>query len=345
MKILGIETSCDDTSIAVYDDNFGLLFCCTKSQSKIHSKYGGVVPEIASRLHFKNVFFLLNKLIKNKKIVKEEINAISYTVGPGLPGSLLVGATVANSLSYLWKIPIIFVNHMEAHLFSYMLDFKYFIKPKFPFLSLLVSGGHTQIVLAKSFGKYTILGNCLDDSAGEVIDKISNMIGIKYPGGKKMSKLAKHGKSGVFSFPRPMINSNDLNFSFSGLKTHVTKVVLNSNIKNYQVKCNIARELQNSIVSVLVKKCFKALKIMQLNKLVVSGGVSANIFLRKRIIDMSKKIKNCSVYFTKKNFCTDNGAMVAYLGMLYFKHNFYSSSKIFFSPKLSIVKNIYFDKC
>ncbi|WP_343154820.1 tRNA (adenosine(37)-N6)-threonylcarbamoyltransferase complex transferase subunit TsaD [Buchnera aphidicola (Pseudoregma panicola)] len=343
MKILGIETSCDDTSISVYDDKVGVVFCFTISQSDVHAKYGGVVPEIASRLHLKNIFILLNKLIKNKKISKKNINAISYTIGPGLPGSLLVGATVANSLSYLWEIPVIFVNHMESHLFSYMLNKKYFDFPKFPMLSLLVSGGHTQIILAKSLGKYKILGNCLDDPAGEVIDKISNMLGIKYPGGKKLSELAKFGKSNIFNFPKPMLYSNNFNFSFSGLKTHVSRIILNHDyVPNDMFKFNIAKELENTIAEILVKKSFDALKFTNLRTLVVSGGVSANETLRKKIINMSKKIKNCFVHFTDKKFCTDNAAMVAYLGMLYFKNNMYSSPKIFFSPKLSISNNIYF---
>ncbi|BGI51285.1 MAG: tRNA (adenosine(37)-N6)-threonylcarbamoyltransferase complex transferase subunit TsaD [Buchnera aphidicola (Ceratovacuna japonica)] len=343
MKILGIETSCDDTSIAIYDDKIGLINCITKSQSKIHAKYGGVVPEIAARLHLKNIFFLFNKLINNKIILKKNINAISYTAGPGLSGSLLVGASVANSLSYLWKIPIIFINHMEAHMFSYMLNKHSFDVPKFPLLSLLVSGGHTQIVLAKSLGKYKILGDCLDDPAGEVIDKISNMLGIKYPGGRELSKLAKFGRSGVFNFPRPMLYSKNLNFSFSGLKTYVKRIILNNstNIDN-KFKYNIAKELEKTIVDILVKKSFNALKITKITRLVVSGGVSANEFLRKEMKRMSKKTKNCSLYFTNKRFCTDNGAMVAYLGMLYFKYGMYSSPKIFFSPKLSISNNFYF---
>ncbi|WP_343184075.1 tRNA (adenosine(37)-N6)-threonylcarbamoyltransferase complex transferase subunit TsaD [Buchnera aphidicola (Ceratovacuna keduensis)] len=343
MKILGIETSCDDTSIALYDDKIGLIFCFTISQSNIHSKYGGVVPEIAARLHLKNIFILLNKLIKNKKISKKNVNAISCTIGPGLSGSLLVGTSVANSLSYLWKVPIIFVNHMESHLFSYMLNKKYFDVPKFPILSLLVSGGHTQIVLARSLGKYEILGDCLDDPAGEVIDKIANMLGIKYPGGRKLSELAKFGKSNIFNFPKPMLYSNNFNFSFSGLKTHVSRIILNNNyIIDDMFKFNIAKELEKTIVEILVKKSFNALKFTKLKTLVVSGGVSANNTLRKNIRNMSKKIKNCFVHFTNNKFCTDNAAMVAYLGMLYFKNGMYSSPKIFFFPKLSISNNIYF---
>ncbi|WP_343189127.1 tRNA (adenosine(37)-N6)-threonylcarbamoyltransferase complex transferase subunit TsaD [Buchnera aphidicola (Chaitoregma tattakana)] len=341
MQILGIETSCDDTSVAIYDDHTGLVCCLTKSQSKIHSQYGGVVPEIAARLHLKNIFFLLKSLFKNSNVYKKDICAVAYTVGPGLSGSLLVGASVANSLAYLWKIPVVFVNHMEAHLFSYMLNKKCFDKPKFPLLSLLVSGGHTQIVVSKSLGKYHVLGNCLDDSAGEVIDKVANMLGLQYPGGAKLSKLASLGKLGAFKFPRPMINSNDFNFSFSGLKTHVSRIILKNNINSLETRANVARELENSIVSVLVDKCFKAMKFTKLSNLVISGGVSANHLLRKTFRNMSKNIVNCKIFFTNRTFCTDNAAMIAYLGMLYFKNGFFSSSKIFFSSKLSISNNIY----
>ncbi|WP_343188256.1 tRNA (adenosine(37)-N6)-threonylcarbamoyltransferase complex transferase subunit TsaD [Buchnera aphidicola (Ceratoglyphina bambusae)] len=340
MQILGIETSCDDTSIAIYDEYCGLIFCNTINQSNVHSVYGGVVPEIAARLHLKNIFLILDDLLNKQKILKKNIKAIAYTIGPGLSGSLLVGATVANSLAYYWNIPIIFINHMEAHLFSYMLKEKKFLFPSFPLLALLVSGGHTQIVMAKSLGKYFILGDCLDDSAGEVIDKIAKMLGLSYPGGEELSILAKSGKSGVFSFPKPMIYGNNFNFSFSGLKTHVSRVIT-KNCMNYQNKANVARELEETIINILVIKCFKALKFTGIKKLVVSGGVSANVLLRNRIRNMSKKINNCIVYYTDKRFCTDNGAMIAYLGMLYFKNNFYSNHKIFFSPKLSICKNVY----
>ncbi|NIH41224.1 MAG: tRNA (adenosine(37)-N6)-threonylcarbamoyltransferase complex transferase subunit TsaD [Buchnera aphidicola (Periphyllus aceris)] len=336
MKILGIETSCDDTGIALYDSTYGLIFNEKLSQSYIHNKYGGIVPEIASREHVVNLFTIINKILKKKNFFLKDITAIAYTEGPGLVGSLLVGATFGISLAYSLNIPAIPINHMEAHLLSIMMEEKKC--PIFPFLTLLVSGKHTQLIYSKRIGNYFLLGETLDDSAGEAFDKISRKLKLKYPGGPEISKFSKFGIFNKYFFPRPMIHQNNLNFSFSGLKTSVINFINKFSYLSFQNKADISNAFEHAVIDVLVYKCEKAIQEKFLNRLVVAGGVSANILLRKKLKKMLLKY-NGKVYFSKPEFCTDNGAMVAYTGMLKFKLNrFKSDLNINVYPKLSICK-------
>lgn len=332
MKVLGIETSCDDTGIAIYDVSKGLLINELHSQKKIHANYGGIIPELASREHTRKIIFLLDKIFKKKNIMKE-IDLIAYTAGPGLVGSLLVGATFACSLGFSLNIPVLPVNHMEAHLLSPMLEYK---SIEFPFIALLVSGKHTQIIAAYKLGKYEILGNSLDDAAGEAFDKISKMLGLKYPNGRELSNLAAKGIKNYFYFPRPMIHHSSLNFSFSGLKTFTSKVIKN-NILNIQQKANIARAFEDAVIDVLLIKTKKALYKKGWKRLVIAGGVSANSLLRKKSKDMMKKFFNGKVFYPQLKFCTDNGAMIAYLGSLRYKEaSIISPLEILVKPKWPI---------
>ncbi|MCW5197380.1 tRNA (adenosine(37)-N6)-threonylcarbamoyltransferase complex transferase subunit TsaD [Buchnera aphidicola] len=316
MRILGIETSCDETGIAVYDDYYGLMINKVFSQVDIHNKFGGIIPEIASREHLSNIFSLVKNIFKKKNDIKN-INAIAYTAGPGLVGSLLVGATFSSSLAYSLNIPTIIINHMEAHLLSVMMENRC---PIFPFLTLLVSGKHTEIIYAHSFGKYSLLGKSIDDAAGEAFDKISKNLNLNYPGGPEISKISKFGVLNKYVFPKPMIQQKNLNFSFSGLKTSVINFINKKKNLNFQFKADVAKAFEQSITDVLVSKCETAIKIKNINRLVVSGGVSANKELRRKLQNMIKKYQG-EVFFSRPEFCTDNGAMIAYTGMLKFKLN------------------------
>lgn len=333
MKILGIETSCDDTSVAIYDKKKGIIINKVKNQNIYHKNYGGIVPELAARYHMKNITPLIKMVLRKTKISLNKIDGIAYTAGPGFVGSLLIGATISHSLAYSLNIPVIPVNHMEGHLLSIMLEKNH---PNFPFISLLVSGGHTQIIQAYNLGKYKILGNSIDDAAGEALDKIAKLLGIKYPGGVNLEKLAKKGKEKNFFFPKPMINNKNMNFSFSGLKTFAKNIINKYHI-NYQTKCDIALAFENSIAEILTRKCFVALKNTGYKKLVVAGGVSANLNIRNQLNNMIKKIKG-KVFYSRPEFCTDNAAMIAYVGMMRFKKNFFSknSFSIKVYPKWSL---------
>lgn len=328
MKILGIETSCDDTGLAVYDNIQGLLINELYNQKKIHSNYGGVVPELASRAHAKKIIFLIDKIFKKININKD-IDLIAYTAGPGLVGSLLVGATFACSLGFSLNIPVLPVNHMEAHLLSPMLQSK---SIKFPFIGLLVSGKHTQIIAAYKLGKYEILGTSLDDAAGEAFDKISKLLGLKYPNGQELSNLALKGVKTDLYFPRPMKNHSSLNFSFSGLKTFASNIIKNSFL-NLQQKANIAKAFEEAVIDILLIKTQKALYQKGWNNLVIAGGVSANKLLRKKSDIMMKKFFNGKAFYAASEFCTDNAAMIAYLGSLYYKKLNFSSLEILIKPK------------
>lgn len=334
MKILGIETSCDDTGIAVYDSKYGLLINKLFSQSFIHNKYGGVVPEIAAREHVLSISNLINKVLKStNKFNINSINAIAYTSGPGLVGSLLVGATFGTALAYSLGIPTILVNHMEAHLLSVMMEKKC---PIFPFLALLVSGKHTELIYAHKIGKYTLLGKSIDDSAGEAFDKIAKYLNLKYPGGPEISKIAKFGVLNKYFFPRPMINKNNLNFSFSGLKTSVINFIKKKNNINFQFQADVSNAFEQSVTDILVNKCEKAIKITNINRLVISGGVSSNQELRKKLKNMIRKY-NGEVFLVKPEFCTDNGAMIAYVGMLKYQCNkIQSNLNVIVNPKWKI---------
>ena len=311
MLILGIETSCDETGIALYDSNKGLLGHTLHSQIDLHAEYGGVVPELASRDHIRYIIPLINQLLNKTGIAKEAINAIAYTAGPGLSGALLVGSTVGESLSFALGIPSIPVHHLEGHLLAPMLEDT---KPVFPFLALLVSGGHTQIIHVKQIGQYDIVGDTLDDAAGEAFDKTAQLLGLGYPGGAALSKLAESGKP-KYDLPKPMLHSKDFDFSFSGLKTAVLTLVKKQPELTDIIKANIAASFQESITEVLIYKTLKAMNSLNLNQIVVSGGVGANKQLREKLTKSSQE-DNFQLFFPSLEFCTDNGAMIALAGYL-----------------------------
>lgn len=338
MILMGIETSCDDTAVAIYDKNIGIL-CNNIYTQKIHSKYGGVVPELAARNHLKKIIPLIKKsLIKIKKKLYD-INAIAYTSGPGQINSLIIGAIISHTLAFSLNIPAIPVNHMEGHLFSVMLQKK---KPIFPFIGLLISGGHTQLIYTYKFGKYKILGTNIDDAVGETLDKISKLLGLDYPGGKNLFKLSKYGTSKKFFFPRPMtFKKNNLNFSFSGLKTFVTNFIKKQDLNNLKTKANIACSLEDAVIETLYIKSLWALKKYNINQLVIAGGVSSNKKLRKFLYKNLKK-NNIKLFYSNKKLCTDNAAMIAYIGAkkLFLKKNKYVLNNISINSKLSLEDKI-----
>ena len=311
MLVLGIETSCDETGVALYDSKKGLLGHTLHSQVKLHAEYGGVVPELASRDHISHIIPLIDQLLKNQSLQIEAIDSIAYTSGPGLSGALLVGSCVAEAMACSLNIPSIPVHHLEGHLLAPMLEQE---SPSFPFLALLVSGGHSQLIHVRAIGNYSIIGDTLDDAAGEAFDKTAQLLGLGYPGGLALSNLAEKGGP-FFTLPRPLLNSHEFNFSFSGLKTAALTLIKKQKILNESIKANIAYEFQEAITDVLVKKSFLALEHLNLNQLVVSGGVGANKKLRKKLTQLSSK-NNFKVFFPAFEFCTDNGAMIALAGAL-----------------------------
>ena len=311
MLVLGIETSCDETGVALYDSKKGLLGHTLHSQVKLHAEYGGVVPELASRDHIRHIIPLIDRLLKDNLIEITAVDSIAYTSGPGLSGALLVGSTVAEAIACSLNIPSIPIHHLEGHLLAPMLEAE---SPSFPFLALLVSGGHSQLIHVKAIGDYTIVGDTLDDAAGEAFDKTAQLLGLGYPGGLALSNLAEKGGP-FFTLPRPLLNSHGFNFSFSGLKTAVLTLVKKQEVLNQSIKANIAFEFQEAITDVLVKKSFLALEHLNLNQLIVSGGVGANKKLREKLIKLSLK-NNFKVSFPAFEFCTDNGAMIALAGAL-----------------------------
>ena len=311
MLVLGIETSCDETGVALYDSKKGLLGHTLHSQIKLHAEYGGVVPELASRDHIHHIIPLIDQLLNEQSLQIEAIDSIAYTSGPGLSGALLVGSCVAEAMACSLNIPSIPIHHLEGHLLSPMLDKEC---PSFPFLALLVSGGHSQLIHVRAIGDYSIIGDTLDDAAGEAFDKTAQLLGLGYPGGLALSNLAEKG-SPFFTLPRPLLNTHGFNFSFSGLKTAALTLVKKQDILNDSIKANIAYEFQEAITDVLVKKSFSALEHLNLNQLVVSGGVGANKQLRKKLTQLSSK-NNFKVFFPAFEFCTDNGAMIALAGAL-----------------------------
>ena len=309
--ILGIESSCDETGIALYHTERGLLAHVLHTQIAMHNEYGGVVPELASRDHVRYVLPLIREVVTQANCQLADIDAIAYTQGPGLSGALLVGAGVACSLAYALNIPALGIHHLEGHLLSPLLSKP---APDFPFIALLVSGGHTQLMRVDGVGRYTLLGETLDDAAGEAFDKSAKLLGLNYPGGAELSQLAKSGTSGRFKFPRPMLHSGNLDFSFSGLKTAVLTASKQSTLDD-QTRADIACAAQEAIVDVLAIKAITALKQSGLKQLVVAGGVGANQLLRKQLSESAKKI-GCQVYYPDLEFCTDNGAMIAFAGAL-----------------------------
>ena len=313
MKVLGIETSCDETGIAIYDSDRGLLADSLYSQVGIHASYGGVIPELASRDHIRKTLPLIKEAIKDASIKASELDGVAYTAGPGLVGALLVGAAIGRSLAMGWGVSAIGVHHMEGHLLAPMLEPN---PPAFPFVALLVSGGHTQLVRADGIGRYELLGESLDDAAGEAFDKVGKMLGLPYPGGPHLEKLAKYGKTGRYKFPRPMTNRPGLDFSFSGLKTFVRNTIIEQSKGgelDEQTRADIARAFQEAVVATIAIKCRRALEQTGLRSLIIAGGVSANTFLREELETSLEKITG-QLFYAQLKFCTDNGAMIAYAG-------------------------------
>ena len=308
---LGIESSCDETGIALYQMGRGLLAHALYTQVAMHNEYGGVVPELASRDHVRRIIPLVRQIMRDADVSRDQINAIAYTQGPGLGGALLVGASVANALAYALDIPTIGIHHLEGHLLSPLLSDPV---PEFPFVALLVSGGHTQLMRVDGVGQYTLLGETLDDAAGEAFDKSAKLLGLGYPGGPALAKLAAQGQLGIYKLPRPMQHSGDLDFSFSGLKTAVLTLVKQSD-NDEQTRANIACAVQEAIVDVLAHKAHAALTQTGLNQLVVAGGVGANRLLRSRLTESVGK-RGGTVFYPDLEFCTDNGAMIAFAGAL-----------------------------
>lgn len=314
MLILGIETSCDETGVALYDSEKGLLGHHLYSQIALHSEYGGVVPELASRDHVRKLLPLIDELLQECGLQKSDIAGIAYTKGPGLVGALMVGACTGRALALALGVPAIGVHHMEGHLLAPMLEAT---PPEFPFIALLVSGGHTQLVRVDGIGEYRLLGESLDDAAGEAFDKAAKMLDLDYPGGPLIAKLAEQGENGRFTFPRPMVDRPGLDFSFSGLKTYtlntVAKYAQANGLPDDQTCADIACAFQEAVVDTLVIKCRRALEQENLQRLVIAGGVSANVCLRTRLESALLKIQ-AGVFYARHEFCTDNGAMIAYAG-------------------------------
>lgn len=309
MRVVGIETSCDETGVAIYDSVRGLLAHALHSQTALHAEYGGVVPELASRDHVRKVLPLLRQVMAQSGTCPDDVGGVAYTAGPGLVGALLVGAAVGRSLAWAWGVPAVAVHHMEGHLLAPMLEDN---PPEFPFVALLVSGGHTQLVRVDGVGRYAILGESLDDAAGEAFDKTAKLLGLEYPGGPALAHLAQRGDPKRFHFPRPMTNRPGLDFSFSGLKTFAVNS-LQAQGGDDQARADIARAFQDAVVDTLAIKCRRALQQTGLVRLVVSGGVSANIALRERLGRIAGE-EGAEIFYPRLEFCTDNGAMIAYAG-------------------------------
>jgi N6-L-threonylcarbamoyladenine synthase len=315
MRVLGLETSCDETGVAIYDSEQGLLGDALYSQVDMHAEYGGVIPELASRDHIRKTLPMIRQLLADRQIAASSIDGIAYTAGPGLIGALLVGAALGRSLAMAWDVPAVGVHHMEGHLLAPMLEAN---PPAFPFVALLVSGGHTQLVAVQGIGEYTLLGESLDDAAGEAFDKVAKMLGLSYPGGPRVAKLATAGTAGRFVFPRPMTNRPGLDFSFSGLKTFVRNTLAELDEAaddgiSEQDRADVALAFEEAVVQTLVIKCRRALQQTGLRRLIIAGGVSANTRLREGLEAMVQA-QQSQLFYAQPRFCTDNGAMIAYAG-------------------------------
>jgi len=325
MRILGIETSCDETGIAIYDDGNGdlpegIVAHRLYSQIAVHADYGGVVPELASRDHVRKTIPLIKEVLKEANLTPADLDGVAYTAGPGLVGALLVGCSIGRSLAYGWNLPAVPVHHMEGHLLAPMLEEN---TPDFPFVALLVSGGHTMLVRVDGIGQYELLGESVDDAAGEAFDKTAKLLGLDYPGGPALSKMAEKGTKGRFKMPRPMTDRPGLDFSFSGLKTAAGTVIRkeielqkaqgNSGMDE-QTHADVAYAFQEAVVDTLAIKCRRALQQCELKRLVIAGGVSANTSLREKLGQITKKLGG-EVFYPRPEFCTDNGAMIAYAGL------------------------------
>lgn len=338
MRILGIETSCDETGVAIYDGKKGLVANQLYSQIDLHADYGGVVPELASRDHIRKTLPLIQAALKEANLQPCDIDGIAYTAGPGLVGALLVGSTIARSLAYAWNVPALGVHHMEGHLLAPMLEEN---APQFPFIALLISGGHTQLVKVEGVGQYELLGESIDDAAGEAFDKTGKLLGLDYPAGVALSKLAESATPNRFKFPRPMTDRPGLDFSFSGLKTFAANTIRANLNKNgeleEQTRCDIAHAFQQAVVDTILIKCKRALEQTGYKRLVMAGGVSANKQLRADMADMMKKLKG-EVFYPRPQFCTDNGAMIAYTGFLRLKSGERTDLSISVKPRWSMTE-------
>lgn len=338
MKILGIETSCDETGVAIYDEEKGLIANQLYSQIEMHADYGGVVPELASRDHIRKTVPLIEAALKEANLTACDIDGVAYTAGPGLVGALLVGATIARSLAYAWNVPALGVHHMEGHLLAPMLEET---PPEFPFVALLISGGHTQLVKVDGVGRYELLGESIDDAAGEAFDKTGKLLGLDYPAGVAVSRLAEQGTPNRFVFPRPMTDRPGLDFSFSGLKTFAANTI-NANLDesgklDEQTRCDIAHAFQQAVVDTIIIKCKRALQQTGYKRLVIAGGVSANKQLRADLAEMMKSLGG-EVYYPRPQFCTDNGAMIAYTGFLRLKHGEQTDLSVSVKPRWAMTE-------
>lgn len=329
MRVLGIETSCDETAVAIYDAREGLLAHHVYSQIPLHREWGGVVPELASRDHIRKTLPLIQQALQDAHCEAGDIQGVAYTRGPGLIGALMVGASIGRSLSYAWSVPAIGVHHMEAHLMAVMLEAE---KPDFPFVALLISGGHTLLVAVRGLGQYVLLGESVDDAVGEAFDKTAKLLGLPYPGGPALAELAKQGNPDRFHFPRPMLSAHNLNFSFSGLKTYAVNV-FQQHGDDHQTKADIARAFEDAVVDTLRVKCRRALEQTEFQRLVMVGGVSANERLRAAM----RRDLQAQVFYPRREYCTDNGAMVAYTGWLRLSRGDSEGLAIEVKPRWSMV--------
>ena len=326
---LGIESSCDETGIGLYSSDQGLIAHQLFSQVEMHAEYGGVVPELASRDHIQRAIPLIKSVLSEADMMLSDVSGIAYTAGPGLAGALLVGSSIAKSLAWSLNIPALAVHHMEGHLLAPLLEET---QPEFPFVALLVSGGHTMLVDVKGIGAYQILGESLDDAVGEAFDKTAKILGLGYPGGPALAALAEQGDKTQFKFPRPMTDRPGLDFSFSGLKTFAR----NTFAKHPEQKADIAKAFEVAATQTLMIKCRRALEQTQYSTLVVSGGVSANQSLRQVLDEMGKKL-DAKVFYPRQEFCTDNGAMIAFAGHLRLsKGQISTGSEIIVKPRWSL---------
>jgi N6-L-threonylcarbamoyladenine synthase len=310
MRILAIESSCDESAAAILDTAKGLLAHEIFSQIELHRVFGGVVPELASRDHVRRLLPLVRSVMTEAQTKPEDLDGVAYTAGPGLIGALLTGASLARSLAYAWKVPALGVHHLEGHLLAPLLEPE---PPPFPHVALLVSGGHTMLIEVREIGSYRLLGETRDDAAGEAFDKTAKLLGLPYPGGPELARLAEGGKTGTFNFPRPMLDRPGLEFSFSGLKTAVVHALRGREMTD-AVRADVAEGVQLSIVETLTTKALRALEETGLDTLVVSGGVSANRSLRARIAEAARR-QGARVYYPRIEFCTDNAAMIAVAGL------------------------------
>lgn len=326
--VLGIETSCDETAVAVYHAERGILAHCLHSQVAMHAKYGGVVPELASRDHIRHLVPLVRQTMTEANVTPGDLEGIAYTKGPGLAGALLVGACLARTLAWTWQIPSIGVHHLEAHLLAAMLEGE---QPEYPFIALLVSGGHTLLIEVSEFGCYRLLGETLDDAVGEAFDKTAKLMGLPYPGGAPLEQLAMQGKPGKYTFPRPMTDRPGLDFSFSGLKTHALNTLERVNYDEATYP-DIACAFQAAIIDTLVIKCRRALEKTHCRQLVVAGGVGANKTLRQAMQQMVQE-RGGKVFYPRPAYCTDNGAMVAYAGYQRLSRGFHDDLTIDVWPR------------